>query len=657
MSRTVLGGPVRRQDDWTGERAFTGETTADTLTAILTKDPEEMSRPGRPVPPSLDRLVRRCLEKDPEERFQSARDVAFALEAESSPSRSGDTEVPAVPRRPWPQWAITAVVALLAAATEAWISHRVWSTPSPPPRLTQLTFGRGLTEPARFTADGHTIVFTAYWDGKPPEIRSRRLDQPESVSLGLPPARLLSVSSRGELAILLTLPGQSGITRVGTLAHVPLSGGAVRPLRDDVVDADWSPDGQDLAVVRQREGHCLLEYPVGHVLYETPFVRSLRVSPRGDRVALDDGQSLVLIDREGKATPISLGTEFSGGHLQGFAWAPHGDVLLATRANNALGGARTLRRVTLDGEVSEVYIAPGTIAVHDIARDGRVLLHHGFERAVSRGKPSGAPEEREIGGVAQGLSADGTRVLTGALASLTGEPAMRLVEKGWGLSLSDDARWAVFIKVPPDYSQLVLTPTGTGEPLRFEAPELQRGPESGGPLFAQVWHVDGDRVGFNGAEPGRPPRAFLFERSTGRSRTVTPEGVVVIRGLAPDDRVLACAADGALAIYPLSGGEARPVPARLPAAWLKGTQFLGPQVVRLSGDGRFLFLKEGNVPARIERLELATGQRTPWKVPRPSDPAGVFGIWRMFLTPDGDGYVYTYGRVLNDIYLLEGLGL
>jgi serine/threonine protein kinase len=182
----------------TGERAFRGGTTQDTLSAILTKDPEGMSRPGRVVPAPLDRVVRRCLEKNPEERFQSARDVAFALEAESGPSRSGEAEAPAIPGRRWRKWATAAAVTLFAAAAGAWVSHRFWPERSPPPRLLQLTFGRGITEPARFTADGHTIVFTAYWDGKPPEIHSRPLDQAESVSLGLPPARLLSVSSQGD---------------------------------------------------------------------------------------------------------------------------------------------------------------------------------------------------------------------------------------------------------------------------------------------------------------------------------------------------------------------------------------------------------------------------------------------------------------------------
>jgi hypothetical protein len=269
-----------------GHRPFAGDTPADTMTAILTKDPEELSRPGIEIPQSLDRIVRRCLEKDPAERFHSAKDVAFALEAESGTSRAAAAEAPALPRRRWRRWAITAAVGLVAAAAGAWMSHRFWPRPSLPPRLVQLTFGHGITEPARFTADGHTIVFTAYWDGKPPDILSRRLDQSANVSLGLPPARLLSVSSRGELAILLTPPDQTGTTGAGTLARVPLSGGGVRPLLEDVMDADWSPDGQDLAIVRTRDGRSQLEFPVGHVLHRAGLIQFPRVSPRGDRVAI-----------------------------------------------------------------------------------------------------------------------------------------------------------------------------------------------------------------------------------------------------------------------------------------------------------------------------------------------------------------------------------
>jgi hypothetical protein len=221
---------------------------------------------------------------------------------------------------------------------------------------------------------------------------------------------------------------------------------------------------------------------------------------------------------------------------------------------------------------------------------------------------------------------------------------MRLGE-GWGVGLSGDAGWAVLAADPSDFSQLTLVPTSVGEAFRIDTRPLK--PSVG------LWHVDGNRVGFNGAEPGRPPRAFLFERSTGRSRAVTPENTRAIRGLVRDEQVLALAQDGSLAFHPIAGGEGQPVPARLPA----DLQTFSPnlQVVRVSGDGRSLFVKEGSIPARIERLELATGRRTPWKILKPADPAGVYGTWAHHLTPDGEGYVYAYGRALTDIYLLEGL--
>ena len=562
-----------------GRRAFSGDTPADTMTAILTKDPEELSRPGLDVPAGLDRIVRRCLEKDPAERFQSAKDVAFALEAESGTSRSGEAEVPAVPRRSWRPWAIASAIALLAAAAGAWWSHRFWTEPSPPPRLLQLTFGRGITEPARFTADGQTIVFTAYWDGKPPEILSRRLDQPEIVSLGLPPARLLSVSAQSELAILLTPPEESGITRVGTLARVPLSGGAVRPLLEDVVDADWSPDGRELAVVRRREGQHHLEYPVGNLLHQARGIQFVRVSPNGEQVAFIEGDVLALIDRSGRARQIDLGLRGLGtGSLHGLAWSTRGDALLVTAPDAGRSTqARTLRRVALDGTMTELYAAPGTIVVEDVTRDGRILLHHGFERLGVRGKPPGDPEEREVvgvqEGVSRGLSADARVLVSGGprivtyLGSLKGEAPMRLGE-GWGMGLSDDARWAVLPVDPADpWAGLILMPTGAGEALRFDTPQLKTGLESGQTSLWSAWHVDGDRVGFNGTEPGRPPRAFLFERSSGKARPVTPESTLALPGLSPDERVLAYAKDGSLAFHPLAGGEARPVAARLPTGW------------------------------------------------------------------------------------------
>ncbi len=112
----------------TGERAFKGETAADTMTAILTKDPPDLDTARLSISPSLDRIVKRCLEKTPDLRFQSANDLAFALETLSSPSTSTSTssaaaiEAPVVPalapaRVAWLPWAVAAIAALAAAAS------------------------------------------------------------------------------------------------------------------------------------------------------------------------------------------------------------------------------------------------------------------------------------------------------------------------------------------------------------------------------------------------------------------------------------------------------------------------------------------------------------------------------------------------------------
>ena len=228
-----------------GRRAFAGHTPADTRTAIMTKDPEEMSRPGLAVAPNLERIVRRCLEKDAAERFQSAKDVAFALEADSSTSRPGiEHSAVALPRRKrWLGASMVGLVLLIAGIGVGLVSGRkLWERPLP--KITRLTFRRGVLDRARFAPDGQTVVYSGYWDGNPPEIFTTRVESPESRSLGLPPARLMSVSSTGELAILLTAPSDLSDVTTGTLARVPFSGGEPRRVLDDVLAADWSPCGR-----------------------------------------------------------------------------------------------------------------------------------------------------------------------------------------------------------------------------------------------------------------------------------------------------------------------------------------------------------------------------------------------------------------------------
>jgi hypothetical protein len=630
-----------------GRRAFGGETAADTMTAILTRDPPELSRPGLAVPASLEQIVRRCLEKDPEERFQSARDVGFALDAESGASRSRMemAPAPARARRRWLAATAIGLPLLLVAAGIGLLYGRKLGEQSLP-KITQLTFRRGVIDRARFTPDGETVVYSAFWDGNPPEIFTTRVGSPEARSLGLPPARLMSVSSTGELAILLKAPGDFSDATPGTLARVPLVGGEPRKVLDDVLEADWSPDARELAVVRRVRGELQLEYPIGNVVVRPYSSGKIRVSPGGDRVAAirDDLDAIVLYDRAGRKTtmrtPLSVHTH---------AWASDDSLWFTAHAEgSSIWWGRP------NGRPRQVYRAVGPALIQDASIDGRLLVHHGFERLGVKAKAPGEKGERELGvfmfSWVVDLSADGSQVLIlegnapGTPAAQTyirptrGGPPVRLGE-GTPLALSPAGTWAL-VASPDRPPRLIVTPTGPGE-LRTLPPDRFERIES-------AWFLDEGRVLVNGSRGGQRSRGLLVNLSGGEPRAVTPEGIVSVRGSYRDGAVIGVASDGTLARYPLRGGDPQPMAARLPS---------GAVPLRASGDGRSLFVgrEDYAMPYWVDRLDLATGGLAPWKALRPEDATGVVDTYAATITADGEAYAYSYGRFFQDLYLVEGL--
>ncbi len=646
----------------TGEKAFSRKTAAETMSAIIREEPEGFTKLRPAVPLPLRWIVERCFAKDPEERYASTRDLARDLAAVrdhiSEAGFSGET-ITALPPRPrrrlWP--ALLGIVLLIAVGFAAFsLGQRAGK--SPPASFRRLTFRRGYVFSARFAPDGQTVVYGASWNGKPVQLFSTRPGSPESLPFSLPSADILSISSSGELALCLGRHFIDGWETIGTLAQLPISGSAPREVLENVLAADWAPDGVNLAVVRQVGTQMSLEFPVGKRLYETSgWISHPRVSPAGDTVAFidhplrgDDAGILALVDRTGRKRTLSEHWPTA----QGIAWSASGKEIWFTASPLGIMGGRKLYGVTAAGRRRVIAESAGTL--HDVARDGRVLLARDSVRARMVVLPPGETRERDLswldGTLPVNISTDGTTLLfheaaeggggTGIVyvCKTDGSPPVRLGE-GYALALSPDKRSA--LATPMSFSQLTLLPTGAGQARRLEPGPIES-------YQSARFLPDGKRILFAGSEKGRRARLYVQDLAGGAPRPVTAEGAgagfhgVVVSA---DGRFATGPAPGSgFARYPLEGGSP------LPIEGLAEGEF----PVQWSADGRSLFVyRIGDVPARIFRLDLSTGRRELWKELTPPDLAGANVIPEVQITPDGRAYAYYYGQILSDLYLVEGL--
>ncbi len=647
-----------------GTRAFHRDSAAETMSAILREEPPDLSATNKSIQPGLERIVRHCLEKNPEERFQSARDMAFDLEALSGSDHSGAAAAGTVAgeagkRRFFAAGLAVAVLASLVSLAAGYFAGKGRGA-APPAKYRQLTFRRGTVWSARFGSDGKTILYSASWDGNPTEIFVAAPESPESRPLGYPGADVLGVSASGDLAMSLRSYISTEFTRTGTLARTNATGGgAPREVLEGVEFADWQPGGSDLAVVRTVAGKARLEYPIGKTLYETGgWIGSPRVAPGGDRIAFidhpqagDDGGFAAVVDRAGKKTTLTK----AFGSAQGLAWSPDGREIWFTAAEIA---TRSVYAVSLSGKLRSVAAVTGSLTLQDISRDGRVLLIDEFRRLGLSALPPGQTKERDLSWLdwsrPSGLSRDGQTVMFyeageggGAgystyVRRMDGSPAVRLGE-GQGASLSPDGAWAISVVRKLTDPRLVLYPTGAGQARTLSAPGLSF---TGGARFLP----DSRHLIVAATEPGRANRLYLVDMAAAdgaKARPISPEGV---RGLGPistdGTRVLARGPDGNGRICSIATGQGAPIP---------GVE-AGETFVGWTADDRSLYVqKRGGPSARIDRLEVATGRREPWKEILPADAAGVVRVSSVFLAPDGAFYVYAYSRVLSNVFLVEGL--
>jgi eukaryotic-like serine/threonine-protein kinase len=660
--------------------AFDGNTSAVIFESILNRNPVPSHQLNPDLPPQFERILDRSLEKDRDLRYQSAAEMRAEMKIlkrtlDSQRTAAAQAPVPSTGARPVtasPSRAIAASAradgalrryalvaaasALLAGLAIGWFLHAAQSR-TVPPLYHQLTFRRGTIRSARFTPNGQSVVYGAAWEGKPTELFITSPESPQSRSLERHGEEIMSISSTGEIALLTNVITTGTYTQVGTLARMPINGGDPRDILEGVQWADWSPDGKQLAIVRDMNGKNRLEFPIGKVIHETPgWISHPRVSPDGERVAFlehpqvgDDAGSVHVINRQG--TDKVLADSFLS--VEGLAWAPDGKQIWFTGSITE-GNGRSLNAVTLSGNKRIVARVPATLQLEDIWQDGKVLLARESWRRELSGLTTGMTKEQDFSWLDYSfpaeLSADGKRLLFdeegvggGAnysvyLRKTADDSAVRLGD-GESVTLSPDGKWVLALTMSSP-AQLILLPSGAGDAQQITHDSLYHS-------WAR-WLPDSKGIIFTAKQEGHGARIFVQKSAADQAQPISPEGVdPLVIALAPDGTQAAgVGPDGLAYLYSLAGGQPTMVPG------FKS----GEQPIEWSADGKSLYVyRPGEFPAQVSRLELATGKRTPWRSLAPADPAGVSQIGPIVMTPDGASYVYGYHRTLSDLYLVEGL--
>jgi Tol biopolymer transport system component/predicted Ser/Thr protein kinase len=605
-----------------GAPAFPGETIADRMSAILRGEPTPLPREVEAAYPGLGKVLRRCLEKHSDARIDSARDFALALDLVRERSAAGSESA-------------------TGTATGKDIEYQ------------KLTFRDGDITGARFTPDGQTVIYSAAWDGGKVEIFVARVEMPESRPIGLR-ADILSVASTSELAVLIDGMDTGGFVTLGTLARVSMLGGVPRRVIDRVTFADWSPDGKSMAVIRNQEGVFHLEFPIGRTLYRShSWISHVRVSRDGTRVGFmdhpalgDNSGSVVEIGPDMK--PRALSTGWST--VWGISWS-HRDTICFS--GQRLGSSPGIFEITRDGNLRTLQRTAGHVFLADISPSGDVLFLQGTIQMKMEWHEAGE-EIRDLScldwTLCRDVSRDGKWVLfdeTGAasggrsstyMRATDGSPAVRLGD-GVAFAISPDGQWAL-VDPREGRSVLMLLPIGAGRERTLRTPPLA--------VHNGAWTPDGLGLVLSGVETGKGIRLYHYDLASESLRPISEEGVGVRLGrVSPDGkRVMALTAAGTYALYPIDGGPPQALdgiePGERPHDW--------------SADGTAIFAFErGRIPARIFRVEIATGKRELWHAVTPRSSSGVTGLNSLLLTHDGHAHVASYQRINAELCIARGI--
>ncbi len=638
-----------------GRRAFRRDTSAETMTAILKEDPPDLAELTKPIPPAVERIVRRCLEKKPLQRFQSARDLAFNLEGISGNTGSATaTNVPAVVVAKNFRFWVGRALALTAVAALIWyVADR---RPSMPPvKFTRLTYQQGYLPNARFAKDGGTVVYGAQWESDPFRIYTVRTEFPQSTKVDVPSAILLAVAPSGEMEIGVAPVCHTNFLS-GTMSQTLLAGGAPREQTNDVIAADYAPDGKTLAVVRSTTEKVQLEYPAGKVIYATSgYLDYVRVSPDGKTVAFaehpvydDDRGWVSAVDEQGRRKQLT--GEYAT--LQGIAWSRTGKEIWYSAS--AEGTDRQLFAVDLSGKQRKILTTPTGMRLLDIAQDGRVLIATEDMRSEISGIDPATGKERKglewfNGSGLADIAPDGKAVLyeewggpAGTLylvvyRKLDGSPPTALGE-GTTPKFSPDG-WTAAAPVLSRPPKVALHPIGTGESRRFAVADLVS-------LSDVAWFPDGKHLMLIGSAEGEPLRTYEMDLDGGKPQPIGPSDFRGISVAKDGMRIAGVRASGGAVIFDQSTQKLQAIPGIEPGDLIQGW----------TDDGRALLLAASTLwEARIYRVEVGSGKRNLLQKFELEDKAGSSLNIRALYAERGKTYVYNVRRILSNLYIVEGL--
>jgi hypothetical protein len=647
----------------TGKRAFRAATGVETMHAILNLDPPEFEgEPGK-MPPALATIVRRCLEKRAEQRFQSAADLAFALRSIVGTSATGMPPVAAGPRatrKGWPWAVIAAAAGVSLFALGFFARERTFHREDP--HFQRITFRQGFVTRARFTPDGRNVVYQASWEGGASHTYLAVPGSPESRDLDMPPGSyLMAISAQQEMALIAPPFGDDW---AGRLVEASFSGGQSRPMLDSVLAADWAPDGASMSVLRQVNGVNRVEFPIGTVIADKVNwpLPMIRVSPNGRRVAYvtrTNGHAIgmTVVDQAGKKTFLgAISGQNTNGDKESLCWNPKGTEVWFRSFDPSEPGI--VYAVDLQGRRRVALRLPSQIHLYDIARSGDLLLSTGSSQIGILGEAPGDTAERDLScldsGRVAGISDDGRVIaanVTGEsggekgsvyLRKTDGSPAIR-ANDGHAYRLSPDGNWISGYSLQADGSRrFVVSPTGPGEESEIKVPGLW-----GGSVYG--W-LDGEkRYVVAGSLPGKQWQCFVWDPGRGTAQPLCAEGVADSFDyyVSPDRKqLLARLTKGGWRVYPVDGGAAQE-----PHGIERSETAIGWRA-----DSRSVYVvpdRESTDSIPVSIVEIASGKRSAWKTIHPSQP--VLRIDDLHVTPDGQAYVYDYETAQSDLYVAHGL--